>query len=74
MFWTMIMVIGVVGVSWWGVTEVVKHGTRYSENMTRIKNGYPTLNGDTPKSLTGPAKDAGYIDLTEADDDHPYSN
>jgi hypothetical protein len=65
------MVVAVVGVSWWGISEVVKIGTRYSENVERIKRGYPTLEGHTPKILSGPGsdvKDAGYIDMTRTDD------
>jgi len=69
------MIVGVVGVTWWGIGNVVRIGTRYSENMERIKRGYPTLEGHTTKSLPGGAKDAGYIDMTEEPDvRYPGSN
>ena len=65
MFWTAIMVVGIVAIVTGGVLELVKIGTRYSENIERIKHGYPALNGDTKKALTKrEVKDGGYIDMT----------
>ena len=32
----------------WFVIKIVRIGTRYSENIERIKRGYPTLEGDKP--------------------------
>ena len=47
-FWTAIMIIVVVGIVTEFILRVVKMGTRYSENVKRIKHGYPTLDGTYP--------------------------
>ena len=72
--WSAGMIVAIVAISWWGIREIVKVGTRFNENVLRIKHGYPTLNGDTPNYLPGTAKDAGYIDMTEDGDNKAYRN
>ena len=47
-FWTAITVIAIVAIGTEFVIRVVKLGTRYSENIERIKHGYPTLDGTEP--------------------------
>ena len=47
-FWTAIAIIVVVAIVTEFVVRIVKIGTKYSENIERIKHGYPTLNGDVP--------------------------
>ena len=44
LFWVFLMVVAILLF----VLKVVKMGTRYCENMERIKRGYPTLDGSTP--------------------------
>ena len=58
-FWTVVLVIGVLAIVSEFVVRIVKIGTKYSENIERIKHGYPTLNGDVP--INAPK--------TEADED-----
>lgn len=50
--------VPIVAICVWGVTEIVKTGTRYAENVHRIKHGYPTIDGTT-KTESG-----AYIDMT----------
>lgn len=70
-FWNAFTIVAIIGVSFWGVQGIVRIATRHHENLMRIKGGYPTLNGDTPNKLAGPAvKDAGYIDMTDQEDNH----
>ena len=47
-FWTVVLVIGVLAIVSEFVVRIVKIATKYSENIERIKHGYPTLNGDMP--------------------------
>jgi len=47
-FWTAVTVIAIVAIVMGSVLHIVKMGTRYSENVERIKRGYPTLDGDEP--------------------------
>jgi hypothetical protein len=47
-FWTAIAIIAVVGIVTEFVVRLVKIGTKYSENIERIKHGYPTLDGTRP--------------------------
>ena len=48
-FWTAITIIVIVAIGTEFVIRVVKIGTRYSENVERIKRGYPTLDGAQPQ-------------------------
>jgi len=69
-FWIAFMVIAIVVVSWVAILEIVKLGTRYYENIERIKRGYPTIKGEVPIGAAvekAPAKKADepeYIDYT----------
>ncbi|MCL2378975.1 MAG: hypothetical protein FWC77_07600 [Defluviitaleaceae bacterium] len=47
-FWTAIVIIAAIAIGTEFVLRVVKMGTRYSENVERIKRGYPTLDGAMP--------------------------
>jgi hypothetical protein len=47
-FWTAVTIIVVVAIGTEFIVRLVKIGTKYSENMERIKHGYPTLDGSTP--------------------------
>jgi len=47
-FWTAVAVISIVAIVMGSVLHIVKMGTRYSENVERIKRGYPTLDGSEP--------------------------
>ena len=47
-FWTAVVIIAVVAIGTEFVIRLVKMGTRYSENIERIKHGYPTLEGTLP--------------------------
>ena len=47
-FWTAVVIIVVVAIGTEFVIRVVKMGTRYAENIERIKHGYPTLEGTLP--------------------------
>lgn len=44
-FWTAVAVICVAAIVTEFIIRVVKIGTKYSENIERIKHGYPTLDG-----------------------------
>ena len=46
--WTAIAVISVVAITTEFIIRVVKLGTKYSENIERMKHGYPTLDGTMP--------------------------
>jgi hypothetical protein len=59
------MVLGIVAITWQGVQVIVERGTRYCENMARIKKGYPTLEGDLPGIVGGVVKETPYIDMTK---------
>jgi len=43
-----IFIVAIVAVVVWGITEIVRIGTRYSENVERMKNGYPLKDGTKP--------------------------
>jgi hypothetical protein len=58
-FWTAIVILGVVAIGTEFILRVVKLGTRYSENIERIKHGYPTLDGSRPDYNAEPEKE-GY--------------
>ena len=47
-FWTAIVIICAIAIGTEFILRVVKIGTRYSENIERIKHGYPTLDGSLP--------------------------
>jgi len=47
-FWTAIVIIVVVAIGTEFIIRIVKMGTRHTENMERIKHGYPTLEGTLP--------------------------
>jgi len=49
-FWTAIVIISAIAIGTEFVLRIVKMGTRYSENVERIKRGYPTLDGAMPFS------------------------
>ena len=49
-FWTAIALIAIVAIGTEFVLRIVKMGTRYSENIERIKHGYPTTDGTVPRS------------------------
>ena len=59
-FWTVALVIGVLIIVSEFVVRVVKIGTKYSENIERIKHGYPTLNGDVPIKSVDPETDKDF--------------
>lgn len=42
------VIITVVAIVVYGVVEIVKYGTRYSENAERMKRGYPLKDGTKP--------------------------
>jgi hypothetical protein len=76
--WVFLTVVGIVGAAFWGTAEIVRIGTRYSENVHRIKHGYPTLDGDRPRDtfLPGPRPDERgdvYIDMTEQPPERRYN-
>ena len=52
MFWEAIMVIVVVSIVMTAVVRIVKMALRHSENVERIKKGYPTLDGSLPAHHT----------------------
>ena len=47
-FWTAIVIICAIAIGTEFVLRIVKMATRYSENVERIKRGYPTLDGAMP--------------------------
>ena len=55
-FWTVVLVIGILAIVSEFVVRIVKIGTKYSENIERVKHGYPTLNGDVPLKSAEPAE------------------
>ena len=48
-FWTAIAVIAIVAIVTESVIRIIKIGTRHSENIERIKHGYPTKDGAEPQ-------------------------
>ena len=58
-FWTAVAIIVIVAIGTEFIVRIVKVATKYSENIERIKHGYPTVNGDVP--INAPK--------TEADED-----
>ena len=54
--WIAITIIAVVVIGTEFIVRIVKIATKYSENIERIKHGYPTLNGDVP--IDSPKADA----------------
>jgi hypothetical protein len=61
------MVVAIVAISWTAILQIVKMGIRYSENIERIRHGYPTLNGDTKIGVKIEAAETDFIDMTPAD-------
>ena len=59
-FWTAVAIICIVAITTEFVIRVVKIGTKYSENIERIKHGYPTLNGDVPLKSVDPETDKDF--------------
>ena len=59
-FWEAIVVIAIVAITTEFVIRIVKIATRYSENVKRIKHGYPTIEGTRP--FTGESAWAGERD------------
>ena len=59
-FWTVVLVIAILAIVSEFVVRIVKIGTRYSENVERIKHGYPTLNGDVPLKPVDPETDGDF--------------
>ena len=55
--WEVVLIIAVLVIVSEFVVRIVKIGTKYSENIERIKHGYPTLNGDTPIGHVEPESD-----------------
>jgi len=47
-FWDVVGLVLVVGIITEFVVRIVKMGTRYYENIERIKRGYPTTDGKLP--------------------------
>jgi len=43
-----IFIVLIVAVVVWGITEIVRIGCRYSENVERMKRGYPLKDGTKP--------------------------
>ena len=52
--WLAAVIISVVAIGAWFILEAIKLGTRYSENIERIKRGYPTLDGSLPSGYVEP--------------------
>jgi len=52
-FWTAVVIIAAIAIGTEFVLRIVKMGTRYSENVERIKRGYPTLDGSMPMGHDG---------------------
>ena len=46
--WTAIAVISIVAIVTECIIRIVKLGIKYSENIERMKHGYPTLDGTMP--------------------------
>ena len=49
-FWTAITIIVIVAIGTEFVLRIIKMSLRHSENVERIKHGYPTLDGTRPLS------------------------
>ena len=47
-FWTAIMIIVVVAICTEFIIRVVKMGIKHSENIERMRHGYPTVDGAVP--------------------------
>lgn len=45
LFWDWVAIIIIVGIVTQGVVSIVKYGVRYSENIERMKRGYPLKDG-----------------------------
>ena len=62
-FWTAIVIIAAITIGTEFIIRIVKMGTRYSENIERIKHGYPTLDGTWPigDDRTGPGEHTGRL-------------
>jgi hypothetical protein len=60
MFWVMFFVFLIACVFFGFIYKVVQMGIRHSENLTRIRNGYPTLDGAMPKQPETVDGDGGY--------------
>ena len=54
------VIITIVAIVVYGVVEIVKYGTRYSENAERMKRGYPLKDGTKPM---------GYDEQASSDDE-----
>ena len=52
--WLAIVIISVVSIGTWFVIEIIKISMRHSENIERIKRGYPTLDGARPADYVEP--------------------
>jgi len=46
-----IFIVAIVAVVVWGITEIVRISTKYSENVERMKNGYPLKDGTKPLNV-----------------------
>jgi len=58
-FWYMVATIIIVAIVVSGVVQIVKYGTRYSENVERMKRGYPLKDGTEPNIKTPKTHDSG---------------
>ena len=47
-FWTAVVIICAIAIGTEFILRIVKMATRYSENIERIKRGYPTIDGKLP--------------------------
>ena len=47
-FWTAVMIIVVVAIGTEFVVRIVKMDAKRSENVERMKHGYPLLDGELP--------------------------
>jgi len=61
-FWTIVATIIIVSIVVQGVVQIVKHGTRYSENIERMKRGYPLKDGTEPLEKTEATRASGHND------------
>ena len=59
-FWEVVLIIAALAIVSEFVVRIVKIGTKYSENIERIKHGYPTINGDTPLNAAEPEADGDF--------------
>jgi len=60
-----ITAIAVVAIVMYTVFSIVKMGIRYSENIERIKHGYPTLDGAVPLDGAPKEGEAGFNPTAE---------